>query len=89
MMMVMAKRLTTKQILAETAGWYGAFAILTGYTLVSFDLISGNGLLFQLLNLTGAVGFIVIATYKKVRQTIVLNIFWGIVAIVAIINIFI
>lgn len=82
------KRISTKQLLAEIAGWYGAVAILTGYTLVSFEIISSDTLLFQLLNLTGALGIIAIAAYKRVAQSIVLNIVWSAVAIIAIINIF-
>jgi len=81
-------KISHKQVFAEIAGWYGAAAILAAYTLVSFSLIAGNGLLFQVLNLTGALGIIVISTYKNIKQTIVLNIIWGIVAIVAIVNIF-
>ena len=80
--------MTTKQLFAEIAGWYGVVAILAAYTLVSFNLIPGNGLLFQILNLTGALGIIAIASYKKVKQSIVLNTVWASVAIVAIIRIF-
>ena len=87
--MFMQKRISDKQLFAEIAGWYGAIAILAAYALVSFDLISGDGLFFQLLNLTGALGVIAIALYKKVRQSVVLNIFWGLVAVIAIIKIFI
>lgn len=82
------KAISKKQLSAEIAGWYGALAILTGYTLVSFEIISSDTLLFQLLNLTGALGIIAIAAYKKVAQSIVLNIVWSVVAIIAIINIF-
>jgi hypothetical protein len=85
----MSKKISHKQIAAEIAGWYGTIAILAAYVLVSFNAISSDGIAFQLLNLTGAIGIIAIATYKKVRQSIVLNVFWGIIAIVAIINIFI
>lgn len=81
------KKISKRQLGAEIAGWYGTIAILVAYVLVSFNMISGNGLVFQLLNLTGAIGIIAIASYKKVRQSIVLNIFWGIVAIVALVRI--
>lgn len=83
------KKISNKQLFAEVAGWYGAIAILSAYTLVSFAVIEGSGLWFQVLNLTGALGIIAISTYKKVKQTIVLNIFWSIVAIVALVRIFI
>lgn len=78
------KKLPAKRLAAEIAGWYGAVAILAAYVLVTFSAIESSGLAFQLLNLTGAAGIIVIASYKKVAQSIVLNIVWGIVAIVAI-----
>jgi len=83
------KKISNKQVFAEIAGWYGATAILAAYALVSFNIIEGSGLWFQLLNLTGALGIIAISTYKKVKQSIVLNIFWSIVAIVALVRIFI
>jgi len=85
----MKKKMSHKQRFAESAGWYGTAAILAAYILVSFNVISGNSLVFQLLNLTGALGIIAIATYKNVKQTIVLNIFWGVIAVAAIIRIFI
>lgn len=84
----MKKHITKKQLIAEIAGWYGALAILSGYTLVSFELISSDSLTFQLLNLTGALGIIAIAAYKHVAQSIVLNVVWFSVALIAIINIF-
>ena len=78
-----------KNLKAEIAGWYGAVAILLAYILVSFELIAANGAVFQLLNLTGAIGIIIIAAYKNVKQSVVLNIFWAGVAIVALFRLFI
>ena len=78
-----------RKIFAEAAGWYGAVAILVAYALISFKVIPGDGLLFQLLNLTGALGILTVSLYKKVPQSVILNIFWGIIAIIAIIRIFI
>lgn len=80
----MKKKLSSKQLAAEIAGWCGTAAILAAYVFVSFGLISGDGIIFQLLNLTGAIGVIIIASYKKVAQSIVLNVVWSVVAIVAI-----
>ena len=82
------KKISTRQLLAEIAGWYGALAILTGYALVSFEIVNSDTLAFQLLNLTGALGIIAIAAYKRVAQSIVLNVVWSLVAIIAIVNIF-
>ena len=78
-----------KNTVAEIAGWYGTVAILLAYTLVSFSLVDQKGALFQLLNLTGAIGIIIIAVYKKVTQSVVLNIIWAAVAITALIKLII
>lgn len=64
-------------------GWYGTAAIISAYALVSFNIIYADSVVYQLLNLTGAVGIIVISVIKGLRQTVVLNVFWLIIAIVA------
>ena len=75
-----------KNIPAEVVGWYGIGAILLAYTLVSFEAISASGVIFQLLNLTGAIGVIIIALHKNVMQSVALNIFWAGVAVVALLR---
>jgi hypothetical protein len=78
--------MTNKRKIAEIFGWYGAVAIVSAYALVSFDVISPDGWLFQVLNLTGALGIIVISSLKKVRQSIVLNAFWAAIAVLALVR---
>lgn len=75
-----------RELLAEIAGWYGTTAIVGAYALVSFGLIDAEGITYQILNLSGALGIIVISNVKKVRQTIVLNLFWSAIAIVALVR---
>ncbi|MEI7539822.1 MAG: hypothetical protein WCJ36_03635 [Candidatus Saccharibacteria bacterium] len=72
--------------IAEIIGWCGAVAILLAYILVSAKIISASGYLYQLLNLGGAIGMLVIAFVKKVEQSVVINIIWAIIAIIAIIG---
>lgn len=79
----------TKNYMFELAGWYGTAAILLAYILVSFDVLDADGVIFQILNLTGALGVIAIAAHKKVTQSVVLNIFWACVAIIALFRLFI
>ncbi len=67
-------------------GWYGAIAVVSSYTLVSFGAISASGYLYQLLNLTGAAGIAYISIKKKAKQPAVSNTVWAIIAFVAIIN---
>lgn len=67
-------------------GWYGMGVILVAYTLVSFDILQANSLVYQLMNLTGAFGLLVIALTKKDYQPAILNMVWSIVAIAALIG---
>jgi hypothetical protein len=68
---------------AEIVGWYGTVAIVGAYALVSFKVVSASGAPYQLLNLTGAIGIIIISALKGVRQSVVLNSFWALIAIIA------
>ena len=72
----------------EFCGWYGAVAMMLAYALVSFNITAGNGLLFQILNLTGSVGLMIVALSKRVIQSVILEIFWMIIGIVALIRFF-
>ena len=75
-----------KNSINEIIGWYGAGAIVLAYALVSNSLVSSTGLVYQLLNLSGAFGIIWISYRRKVYQPVVLNIVWSIIAIVAILK---
>lgn len=78
-----------KHKLVEALGWYGAAAIITAYGLVSFQLLNPESTLYQLLNLTGALGIIADTYTKKDYQPLVLNIFWLAIAILALLRTFI
>jgi hypothetical protein len=73
-------------VIAEIFGWYGTFAIILAYALVSFGYLSSSSLIYQLLNCTGALGIVYISFKKKAYQPGVLNIIWLIIALVAIIK---
>jgi hypothetical protein len=75
-----------KKNFAEIIGWYGTIAILSAYALVSFRVIPASGYAYQILNLTGAIGIVVISIVKKAKQPAVLNIVWAIIALIAIIG---
>ncbi|MDB5238815.1 MAG: echA1 [Candidatus Parcubacteria bacterium] len=76
-----------KQKLIEIFGWYGTCAIVLAYILVSFSFTSSTSLIYQALNLTGALGIMAISFYKKTYQPGILNLIWFLVALIAIINI--
>lgn len=73
---------------AEFSGWYGMIALIIAYFLVSFSWITADGLVFQLLNLTGGIGLLIVAASKRVLQSVILNFFWAIIGIIAIVRIF-
>ncbi len=73
---------------AEACGWYGMFALITAYFLVSFGVIDGEGMAFQLMNLTGGVGLLIVAASKGVVQSVILNFFWAVIGAAAIIRLF-
>lgn len=74
------------QKLLEILGWYGACAIMGAYALVSFSIISSDSILYQSLNLTGAIGIVVVSLTKKAYQPMVLNIVWTIIAAFALLK---
>jgi len=77
-----------KKHLAELVGWYGTIAILSAYALANFRIIAIDSFEYQLLNLTGAIGIVVISVVKKDKQPAVLNAVWAIIALIALITLF-
>jgi hypothetical protein len=77
---------TNHSVLIEAGGWYGAAAVLLAYALVSFDIISPHGWIYQLLNFTGAVGVLIISYMKHAKQPALLNFVWAVIALVALIQ---
>lgn len=69
---------------AEFCGWYGMIALIVAYFLVSFSWITGDGMIYQLLNLTGGIGLLIVAASKRVVQSVILNFFWAAIGIIAI-----
>lgn len=73
-----------KKSWSEVFGWYGVAAILLAYLLNSLNIINSANLWYSMLNFTGAIGVIVDAGKQKNYQPMVLNLVWGLVALVAI-----
>lgn len=72
-----------KNRITEAIGWYGVAAIVVGYMSISFEIFDAQSLPYQLLNLTGAIAIMYEALKKKDYQPVVLNVIWGVVAIIA------
>ena len=71
----------------EICGWYGMTMLVLAYALVSFKITPADGIVFQLMNLTGSIGLMIVTMSKKVVQSVLLNLFWAIIGVAALIGI--
>jgi len=78
----------SRALIANIFGWYGTSAILLAYALVSFSMLKSTDLSYQILNLSGALGLIVLGVIDRVYQAVTLNVVWAIVACVALVKLF-
>ena len=76
-----------KDFISEFFGWYGVIAILVAYALLNFGIFDIHSLLYQILNITGALGITYDALKDKDYQPVVLNIIWALIALFSIIKI--
>lgn len=76
-----------KKILIEIFGWYGAAGLLAAYLLSSFGILRPDQALYQVLNITAAIGIVIVSLSKKNYQPAVLDIIWAMVGIVSLVRI--
>ncbi|MFA6158093.1 MAG: hypothetical protein WC763_00490 [Candidatus Paceibacterota bacterium] len=76
-----------RNIAIEAFGWYGAIGLIAAYALSSFGFLSVDGLTYQLINITAALGIFVVSVHKKNYQPATLNVVWIIVGLVALVKI--
>ncbi|MCF6318267.1 MAG: hypothetical protein L3J83_03150 [Proteobacteria bacterium] len=77
------------QLIIDICGWLGAVLFLIAYALVSKQVIKGNSLPFQLLNLIGAMLFIINSGYHGAYPSAVLNLIWVFIGTITILSIYI
>lgn len=70
----------------EIVGWYGTAAILTAYALLSFGVLADTSVVFQLLNLTGALGVAAVCWHKRAWQAFWLDAIWALIAAVSLVR---
>jgi hypothetical protein len=70
-------------------GWYGLVTVVGAYILVSFSLVTPTNVVYQLLNFTGSIGITIETWYKKDYQPFWLNLIWALIALVAMISVFV
>lgn len=70
-------------VLLTAVGWVGAALLLTGYALVSSSRMSGDGVAYQLINLTGSVSLMINSAYSSAWPSAGLNLVWAAIGVVA------
>lgn len=72
------------EIWITAMGWIGSVAVIAAYALNSLQKIKSDSLLFQVLNLTGAVLLIINSVFKEAYPFTFINAVWAVIAVVAI-----
>ena len=75
------------ELLYEILGWLGSLMIVVAYGLVSFKKIDTESLLYQWLNVLGAIGLIVITAYREAWPSTFLNVVWLFIGVPALVKI--
>lgn len=71
------------RIFPQIVGWIGAFLVVLAYFLVSYKKVQSDSRVYQLMNLVGAIGVGINASYQEAWPSFALQIAWGIIAITA------
>jgi hypothetical protein len=78
-------------LVGDIVGWIGAASLIAAYLLISFCGVSADTFLYQILNVVGAVGLLVLAFARKAYPSAATNIVWlliGALAILGLIGLF-
>lgn len=77
----------SRKFFVEAIGWIGAAEVIIAYALNSSGTLESDSIVFQMLNLTGAIFLIVNTWFNKAYPSMFINIIWTIIAIAALIRI--
>jgi hypothetical protein len=64
------------KIVVEIAGWIAAVLILAAYGLLSAGKLTGKSPAYQVMNIVGAIGFVINTGYNGAYPSAVLNVIW-------------
>lgn len=71
---------------ADIVGWIGSLEVVLAYFLISYQKTTGRSVLYQTLNLTGALFLIVNTIYYGAYPSTFINIVWVGIAGVALVK---
>jgi len=66
----------TLKTFIDLSGWVAALLILGSYGLLSFGKIQAHSPIYQLMNILGALGFIVNCVWNGAWPSVALNVVW-------------
>ena len=69
--------------LVEIAGWAGASLILLAYLLLSAGRLTGQSLVYQAMNVFGAIGFVINGWWHGAIPSAALNVLWLLIGAIA------
>lgn len=70
--------------LPDLIGYAGVFMVLVAYTLLQARRMDGNGVMYPLVNLIGAILILISLFYKPNMPAIVMEAAWAVVSVVGI-----
>lgn len=73
----------------EIFGWYGVAGVITAYALTSFSVVLPTNAWYQVLNISSALGVMIVSFYKNTYQPAIINLVWALIGFVALLTIFI
>ena len=73
----------TLKSFVDLSGWTAALLILGSYALLSFGKIQARSPIYQLMNLIGAIGFIINCAWNGAWPSVALNVAWMGIAVYA------
>lgn len=65
-------------------GWVGSISYLLAYLLLSLNKLRSEQRLYHVLNIVGAIGLTVNAIFFQDYPNVIVNVFWGLIALMAI-----
>jgi hypothetical protein len=73
-------------LIGDVLGWIGAVSLMSAYFLVSFDVISAQSYLYQIMNIIGGGGLLVVAVVRRAYPSAATNMAWVVIGLVAIVG---
>ena len=79
----------TKEKIIEWWAWIGVVLIVVAFGLNNFGILTNKDPLYQIMNIVGSLGLMIDSFGEKDYQPAVLNFVWLLIAVIALVSIFI